>query len=332
MRVVYRIIMQWVKPAFVNCRRVSRLSGFFLLWLALLSGAGMHASASEAVAVTGASDEAENFFLLANLEFTLLHEFSHMLIEELKLPVLGMEEDAADRIALVTMLESRRDRTAAEAVPWLFAVAGDWYTEWELKSGANAGAEAPAYWDNHNLEIQRFYHIVCLIFGGNAGLLEDLIDTEILPFDRAMSCEQEYRQARHAVGWVLENYGHSGGASTGHDMIAVNYAQALEGPNQRMYEWLRSSLLAEKLAAKVSARFKLPRPVTVEFENCVSNPDAYWHSQTASVTVCYELLGHFLGVLEYRRQHSQRACGIPILRNLMGKHLRCEETESDSSK
>ena len=65
----------------------------------------------------------EHLFVLANLEFTLLHEFGHALIDDLQLPVFGMEEDAADRIAIIAMLGVRRFEPEQQMIPWLLAVA-----------------------------------------------------------------------------------------------------------------------------------------------------------------------------------------------------------------
>ncbi len=259
-------------------------------------------------------------FMLANLEFTLLHEFGHLLIEEFKLPVLGMEEDAADRIAIIVMMRAHQHESAEKAIPWLFSVAGGWYTEWELKGEAQNKID---YWDNHNLEIQRFHSIVCLIFGGNADLLENLMDTEFLPFARAMSCEYEYKQALHAVNWVELNYGQKPVTALKTDSVTVVYEEPREGQNKMVFELLQAAPVAEKWAQRLSSHFKFPRPIRIEFENCASEPDAYWHAPTASVTICYELLEHFLKMAEYRRQHSARACGIPILRKYMGDRLSC---------
>ena len=305
---------------------IRQLSLVFLQVMVSMAGFATE-QATEKAEESRPLDETERFFILANLEFTLLHEFSHLLIEELKLPVLGMEEDAADRIALVAMQESRRHQHVDEAIPWLFAVAGDWYTEWEMKVGEDGRGETPAYWDNHPLEIQRFYNIVCLIVGGNGGLLDDLVNAELLPFERAMACEREYQQARHAVRWLLDNYGHAeeAGNMPAPKVITLSYERPLPGRNQPIYELLRSSQLAEELARLLETRFKLPRAVKIEFENCVSVPDAYWHSGTSSVTLCYELLDRFRELAAYRRRYSQRACGIPSLRKLMGQHLYCKD-------
>ncbi len=40
-------------------------------------------------------------FVTTNAEFTLLHEMGHLLIHELKLPILGREEDAADQLGFI---------------------------------------------------------------------------------------------------------------------------------------------------------------------------------------------------------------------------------------
>ena len=262
----------------------------------------------------------ERNFMLANLEFTLLHEFGHLLIEEFKPPVLGMEEDAADRLAIIVMMKARQHESAEKAIPWLFSVAGGWYTEWELKGDAKNKVD---YWDNHNLEIQRFHNIVCLVFGGNADLLDDLMDTEFLPFERAMTCEYEYKQALHAVNWLQANYGKNSVAGLKTEGVTVVYEKPREGQNMMIFELLQTSPVAETWAQRLSSRFTFPRPIRIAFENCPSGPDAYWHAPTASVTICYELLGHFLQMAEYRRQHSSRACGIPALRKYMSDRLNC---------
>ena len=45
-------------------------------------------------------------FVVGNTLFTLLHEMGHVIIAEMKLPVLGREEDAADTYAALRMLRS----------------------------------------------------------------------------------------------------------------------------------------------------------------------------------------------------------------------------------
>ncbi len=289
------------------------------LYAALVFGISFSALAAEQESPAVKAEWGPDF-MLANLEFTLLHEFGHLLIEEFKLPVLGMEEDAADRIAITIMMKAHRHESAEKAIPWLFSVAGGWYAEWELKKEAQ---DKVVYWDNHNLEIQRFHNIVCLVFGGNADLLESLMDTEFLPFERAMSCEYEYKQALHAVDWIRTNYGQKAVAELKTDTMKVTYEKPNAGQNKMIFELLKSSSVTENWAKRLSSRFEFPRPISIEFENCASEPDAYWHAPTASITICYELLDHFIKVAKHRRQHSERACSIPTLRKYMGERLNC---------
>src|SRR5690242_8585230 len=57
--------------------------------------------------------------------FTLYHEAGHLLIDELKLPVLGKEEDAADALAVIQILQNTSDQV--EVARTLNDVADDWY-------------------------------------------------------------------------------------------------------------------------------------------------------------------------------------------------------------
>lgn len=265
-------------------------------------------------------DPAEELFLRANLEFTLFHELGHMAIDELGLPVLGMEEDAADRIAVIAMLLRRRAQSADNIIPWLFAVAGDWYTEWELGDGRGEGGAIP-YWAQHPLEIQRFHNIVCLVFGSDPETLSGLVDTELLPFPRAMSCEREYRLAQRAVQWVLDAHGPDPARGSGAP-IGIRYLPA--APARRaLADWVAASGIAEAAAARLAAAVRLPRPIAIAFEDCAANPDAVWRSDLQLVSICYQLLEHFLEVGGYRIAHRERACGIPEVRNWLGRLLAC---------
>ena len=58
-------------------------------------------------AVAGAIDDDQSLFVLANMKFTLCHEISHALIDELEVPVLGREEDVADALAAFHFLHPR---------------------------------------------------------------------------------------------------------------------------------------------------------------------------------------------------------------------------------
>ena len=48
-------------------------------------------------------------FVMGNMLFVLLHELGHATVQELRIPVLGREEDAADDFAILRLLKARSD-------------------------------------------------------------------------------------------------------------------------------------------------------------------------------------------------------------------------------
>src|SRR5262245_59789931 len=61
--------------------------------------------ADNRIAKLSAEDAAKlTSFVVGNLFFVVVHELGHAVISQLKLPVLGREEDAADSFATLSML------------------------------------------------------------------------------------------------------------------------------------------------------------------------------------------------------------------------------------
>lgn len=115
--------------------------------------------------------------------FTMLHELAHALIDELALPVVGREEDIADRFAATIMLANSRQVEALVPVAHYFRV-----MERE---------ETLALWDEHPTDGQRFYDLTCLAWG--AGPLHAGRFGAELPSPRRQRCEGEYQDA--VRGW-----------------------------------------------------------------------------------------------------------------------------------
>lgn len=116
--------------------------------------------------------------------FVFLHELGHAFIDLLDLPVTGKEEDAADQIATLFFIEGGPEgRTAAlnSAV-------------WFLLLARRERSRPLRYWGEHSLSAQRFYSILCWVYGAAPDAHDDLIRDGWLPMERAVRCPEEYRR------------------------------------------------------------------------------------------------------------------------------------------
>jgi hypothetical protein len=89
--------------------------------------------------------------------FGLLHEVGHAVIHQLRLPVLGNSEDAADGFAAFALLSSDERGTLFGAMQWLV-----WY---EAQLIANSVDVSRDYADAHPFPGQRYERLRCLAEG-----------------------------------------------------------------------------------------------------------------------------------------------------------------------
>ena len=99
-------------------------------------------------------------FITGNLIFVLGHEAGHAVIRQMDIPVTGREEDAADIFATLMALmctDDFADRVLANAaLGWFFSD----------RRGRRRGDKLD-YYDEHGLDLQRAYGVVCLMVGSN---------------------------------------------------------------------------------------------------------------------------------------------------------------------
>lgn len=142
------------------------------------------------------AEEAENF-VLASTAFVFYHELGHMLIDQLGIPVTGKEEDAVDQLATVVVAEQGKDAGYV-------ALAGGVFFG---LLGANRDAfEAADFWDVHSLDEQRFFNIVCWVYGSDPEQYADVATQAGIPEDRLASCPDEYARIRASWETLLAPY------------------------------------------------------------------------------------------------------------------------------
>ena len=126
-----------------------------------------------------------------------LHEIGHALFNQLHVPILGSEEDAADQVAAYLMLRMDKDnaRHAVSGVVFMYR--------------NEALAQDPKlrhFADVHGLPAQRLYNILCLAYGSDLVLFADVVEKGYLPESRAEGCADEYKQVDYAFKKLIYPY------------------------------------------------------------------------------------------------------------------------------
>ncbi|NQW10128.1 MAG: hypothetical protein HQ481_09660 [Alphaproteobacteria bacterium] len=221
-------------------------------------------------------------FVAGNTLFSLHHETAHALIDQLDLPVLGREEDAADAYATLAMLPEP-PTPLADAL--LLAAADGW-----LFYAETAPIDQLAYIDAHPLDEQRFYRTACLIVGSDIeGFFDYGLDVG-LTVERIEECPALWQDTRRGWERLLAPHRRAGNPPA----ASLFPATWSDPPAQLSHEigFLRSSGLVANATRKTSDAYTMPQPVMVQFRDC-GEPAAFYDPDTPSITLCYELLAEF---------------------------------------
>lgn len=117
--------------------------------------------------------------------FVLQHEIAHALIDQLKLPVLGREEDAADTFASLMAVKILKD-------PDQVIGASDLFAAYDSSIDSETFEEAD-FFGAHSLDAQRFYAISCHVYGANPRSNKHIIEGLQIDEDRLGECEDEWQ-------------------------------------------------------------------------------------------------------------------------------------------
>ncbi|WP_316505395.1 DUF4344 domain-containing metallopeptidase [Nitrosopumilus sp.] len=135
------------------------------------------------------------------VDFIFFHEVGHALIDVYELPITGLEENIADQFATLSVFFYEDDPNSKFIISQdiLYNV-GTWFF---IQTNYNY---EQAYWDVHNLAIQRFYNISCYAYGNSPEYNEDLIIEGWLSQERASNCEYEHSLLTKSWSELLKPY------------------------------------------------------------------------------------------------------------------------------
>ncbi len=131
-----------------------------------------------------ASDDQLGQAVIGATLFGFYHELGHALIHQLELPAMGREEDSADQIATLLLMEAGDDGVG-------MALSGAYWFHLQQK----AGNQTP-FWDEHAFDGQRYYNILCLIYGADPAKYAGFVSSGNLPEARAVRCQEELTKVK----------------------------------------------------------------------------------------------------------------------------------------
>lgn len=222
-------------------------------------------------------------FVTGNVLFILAHETGHALISEMGLPVLGKEEDAADALATIVALKMSSafaDRVVRNAA-----------RGWFLSDQRDRKEDSPnPYYDEHGMDVQRAYSVVCLMVGGAPEKFMSLANEVKLPEERQGTCQGDFSNASWSWDQVLKP--HVRKPDDPKTKIEVNYTPTTEYATLSMLG--QKLQILETVAAWLSEDYVWKRPITLEMAECDGDPNARWDLATRKVIMCYEMIRDFV--------------------------------------
>jgi hypothetical protein len=117
----------------------------------------------------------------------LLHELGHAVFDLYQIPVFGREEDGADQLAALLMLQFGKEvaRTTIKGSAFTYLNSANPRTRTQFA-------------DEHGTAGQRFFNYVCMGYGADPATFKDFVDRKLLPPERAVHCPREYQQVAKA--------------------------------------------------------------------------------------------------------------------------------------
>ncbi|MFV2093859.1 MAG: DUF4344 domain-containing metallopeptidase [Hyphomicrobiales bacterium] len=236
----------------------------------------------------GALSQADNF-AIGNAIWVLYHEVGHLLIDEFNLPVLGREEDAADHLATVVMLEDPSqvlDSFLVAAVEGFFLSA----------DAARVSGHGIDFAGEHGLNEQRAFEVACLMLGSNEQVFGEFADAVKLPQARRRNCRRDYELARRSWLGVLEAFRPKWWRRSTGFQVRFTYGPIASGPKAPglapIKQMVQDARILEEIANYLNSSFEFKRDIVVEMKSC-KQPNAFYQPGQGAVLLCYELVREF---------------------------------------
>ena len=266
-----------------------------LVLLCCLLAWNTHASQDESPDVE--MDPQRVNFTLANTLFAVLHELGHAIIDEFEMPILGGEEQAADTIASLILVQARKQFPGSD-FPFtrsLAAAAHGQRLSWE--TGMEEDQLETFFWTRHKLSIQRHHDAVCLLYGSAPGELWFLPDMVAMPEFRSWDCDEEFESALRSANKLMDlaRQEFPGRMARNQD-FAIEFGDSTDPETAFLIAEMNNGLLPQILSS-LQAVIAVPTDMSIEFRSC-EYPNATWDPDENLMTICHELIMTFYRLSE----------------------------------
>ncbi|HHY48176.1 MAG TPA: hypothetical protein GYA10_00265 [Alphaproteobacteria bacterium] len=260
-----------------------------------LGAFGAFADAESAELKTSLSAQAEDF-AINNVTTSLYHEFGHLLIDQYEWPILGREENAADTIMTMLLLDERTPEAAEIAAD---AVRG------YLKASERYGETLPPnqdFYGEHELEVQRGLMMACILVGTDRTTFEPLAHEVDMGDERIEDCAESSRLHQRSWAAMKDTVTATQFSAAAHGRRASpapSFAIVYDDPGERyapIAALMRERRLLETVAEKLTARFPLRRPATMRATLC-DDDDAYYDEESDEISLCYEYVQFYYDLI-----------------------------------
>lgn len=139
------------------------------------------------------TNETLNDYTLSTWIFIFFHELGHAFSHIYSLPITGQEEDAVDDFSTVLLIEAgMANIPITAAYYWYISDRGEYSNH--------------LFADTHSLNIQRFYNILCLVYGYDQNEYGFLLESfpDLVP--RSANCPYEFYQKSTSWTRLLEEW------------------------------------------------------------------------------------------------------------------------------
>ena len=238
-------------------------------------------------------------FMAGNTLFVLLHELAHAATSQLQIPALAGKEDAADSFAVTLLIKlsaGLSDRVLGEA-------AKGWFLSDQRNKDNGDGV---AYYDEHGLDQERAFQIVCLMVGTGEDKYRRVAAAAKLPKERQDGCAGDFGTASNA--WDMALKPHLRSPDQPKTRIDVVYGEAKGAKLEAVAQALRSIMLLETVAERMADTYAWPAPFALEMQSC-GYSNAQWLPRARKVSLCYELAADFADL--YRGYGDRPASSEP---------------------